>query len=300
MSIRIENLCFSYGDHEVLRNISFCAEYGEFLSVLGPNGVGKSTLFRCMLGLLTPTGGETCIENMPIASMSAEELARHIAYIPQSHHPVFNFSVFDMVLMGTTSQTGAFSSPRKAQILQAEEALEKLGISHLKHRGYGSISGGERQLTLIARAIAQQAKILVMDEPSANLDFGNRIRVMRTVRRLTEEGYCVIQSTHDPDQAYLYSDKLLALYGGEVLAWGTPQETIHNALISTLYGVEVEICSMRSDRVRVCVPAELHTIPGKNKHEKENDNEKQMDLPSAGTVLDAESGSLWRKQQQHG
>lgn len=257
MSICIDDLCFSYGEHEVLKHVSFRAEYGEFLSVLGPNGVGKSTLFRCMLGLLQPTGGETRIDNTPISAMRAEELARHIAYIPQSHHPVFNFSVLDMVLMGTTAQTGAFSSPRKKQLLQAEEALERLGISHLKHRGYGSISGGERQLTLIARAMAQQAKILVMDEPSANLDFGNRLRVMRTVRSLTEEGYCVIQSTHDPDQAYLYSDKLLALYAGQVLAWGTPQETIHSDLISTLYGVEVEICSMRSDTVRVCVPAEL-------------------------------------------
>jgi iron complex transport system ATP-binding protein len=113
-------------------------------------------------------------------------------------------------------------------------ALEKLGISHLKGRDYGSISGGERQLTLIARAIAQQARILVMDEPSSSLDYGNRIRVMQTVRKLTEEGYCVIQSTHDPDQAYLYSDKVLALYDGRVLAFGTPQETIDSRLISTL------------------------------------------------------------------
>lgn len=252
--MNVENLSFSYGTREVLKGVSFTAEYGQFLSVLGPNGVGKSTLFRCMLGLLTPSQGGTSIDGTPIDRMSAAQLARHIAYIPQSHNPVFNFSVFDMVLMGTTAQTGRFSSPGRAQEEQAELALERLGITHLKDRGYGSISGGERQLVLIARAIAQQAKILVMDEPSANLDFGNRIRVMQTVQALTKDGYAVIQSTHDPDQAYLYSDRILALYDGHVLAWGTPRDTICDSLISTLYGVDVEVCSMRGDSVRVCVP----------------------------------------------
>lgn len=253
----VQNLSFAYGDHQVLRDVSFSVDYGEFLSVLGPNGVGKSTLFRCMLGLLTPTSGGASIGGRPVARMSAAELAREIAYIPQSHNPVFNFSVFDMVLMGTTSQTGSFSSPGKKQSALAHQALERLGIAHLADRGYGNISGGERQLVLIARAIAQQARVLVMDEPSANLDFGNRLRVMRTVRDLARDGYAVIQSTHDPDQAYLYSDKILALYAGQVAAFGTPQDTISNSLISTLYGVEVEVCSMRGDEIRVCVPAAL-------------------------------------------
>jgi len=250
----VKDLSFAYSTHEVLKNVSFMAEYGEFLSVLGPNGVGKSTLFRCMLGLLTPTSGGAEIDGKPIASMGAPELARHIAYIPQSHNPVFNFSVFDVVLMGTTAQLGTFSSPGKMQNEQAMHALERLGISHLKDRGYGNISGGERQLVLIARAIAQQAKILVMDEPSANLDFGNRIRVMQTVLSLTKDGYAVIQSTHDPEQAYMYSDKILALYGGRVLKWGAPQETITDSVISQLYGVPVEVCSLREDEFRVCVP----------------------------------------------
>ena len=258
MSIEIENLSFSYGERNVLKNISFRSEYGEFLSVLGPNGVGKSTLFRCMLGLLTPSNGSTRIDGTDISQMDAVRLSRHIAYIPQSHNPVFNFSVFDMVLMGTTAQLGKFSSPGKAQEEQAEAAMDRLGILHLKDRGYSNISGGERQLVLIARAIAQQAKILVMDEPSANLDFGNRIRVMQTVKDLTKDGYAVIQSTHDPDQAYMYSDRILAMYDGQVLAWGTPQETINNDIISTLYGVNVEVNSMRGDAVRVCVPKNIN------------------------------------------
>ena len=257
MSIEANKLCFSYGDHRVLQDISFRAEYGEFLSVLGPNGVGKSTLFRCMLGLLTPSSGTTLVDGTDITQMSPRQLSQKIAYIPQSHNPVFNYSVLDMVLMGTSSQLGRIAVPGPAQHKLAQEALERLGIAELRDRGYGNLSGGERQLVLIARAIAQQAKILMMDEPSASLDFGNRLRVMQTVKGLTRDGYTVIQSTHDPDQAYLYSDKILALYDGQVLAWGAPQDTIQNELISTLYGVDVEVCSLRGDAVRVCVPTQL-------------------------------------------
>ena len=257
MSIVVDKLSFSYGRREVLKNVSFTAEYGQFLSVLGPNGVGKSTLFRCMLGILKPNAGGTVIDGAEVSSMTAAELAGRIAYIPQSHSPVFNFSVFDMVLMGTTAQTGHFSSPGAKQAARVEAALEKLGISYLRDRGCGELSGGERQLTLIARAIAQQAKIFVMDEPSASLDFGNRIRVMQTMRDLAREGYCVIQSTHDPDQAYLWSDKILALHGGGVLACGAPGEIMTSDLISRLYGVGVEVCRVGEGDLRVCIPTHV-------------------------------------------
>jgi len=254
LSITVTNLSFSYGSHEVLKDISFSAQYGQFLSVLGPNGVGKSTLFRCILGLLTPAQGEIVINGEPLSSLPAHELARRIAYIPQSHNPVFNYPVLDMVLMGTTAQIGRFSSPGAAQQALALDAMDRLSITHLKDRPYGELSGGERQLTLIARAMAQQAKILVMDEPSSSLDFGNRIRLMQTIRGLTADGYCVIQSTHDPDQAFLWSDRILALHEGRVLAHGTPKDVLTGALISTLYGVDVEVCPLRNDAVRVCIP----------------------------------------------
>ena len=256
MSVAVQNLCFSYGGDPVLQDVTFRAEYGELWSVLGPNGAGKSTLFRCILGLLRPSSGNICIDGIPISSLSARELARKIAYIPQSHNPAFAFSVLDTVLMGTTAQLGSFESPKQKQIREAEDALEQLGIFHLRDRGYGNISGGEQQLALIARAIAQQAKILIMDEPSASLDFGNRLRVMQTVRALTRDGYTVIQSTHDPDQAYRYSDRILALRGGCVLALGTPSETVTSPLISELYGTGVEVCSIRDDRIRVCISAD--------------------------------------------
>ena len=254
MSLEVKNLSFSYGERQVLRNISFSAEYGEILSVLGPNGVGKSTLFRCMLGLIKPQEGDSLIDGASVQGMTARALSQKIAYIPQSHNPVFNYSVLDMVLMGTTAQMGGFSSPGRAQVKQARETLERLGIGDLAGRGYGNLSGGERQLVLIARAMVQNARILIMDEPSSSLDYGNRHRVMETVRELGRDGYAVIQSTHDPDQAYLYSDKILALYGGQVLAFGTPEETVRADVISGLYGVDVEVCSLREDNIRVCIP----------------------------------------------
>ncbi len=254
MSISIENLNFYYGQRQVLQDISFESASGSFLSVLGPNGVGKSTLFRCMLGLLKPTSGKVLVNGKDVQDLNARELAGQIAYIPQSHSPIFNYTVFDMVLMGTTAQCSGFSSPGKEQKLLAEAALERLGILSLKERPYGNISGGERQLCLIARALAQQAKVLVMDEPSTGLDLGNRIAVMETIRSLVQEGYAVIQSTHDPEQAYLYSDRILALHEGKILSLGSPQEVITSPLISTLYGVNVQVRSMDDDKIRVCVP----------------------------------------------
>lgn len=252
--LEVKNLSFSYGNGSVLQDVSFTAEKGELLSVLGPNGVGKSTLFRCILGLLKFSEGQILVEGENILTMSPGILARKIAYIPQSHDPVFHYSVFDMVLMGTTAQTRLFSSPNGEHKRSVEESLEKLGLSTLADRNYRTLSGGERQLVLIARAMVQKANVLLMDEPSASLDFGNRILVMNRIRELCKEGYCVIQTTHDPEQAYLYSDKILALREGKVLAHGRPRDIFHEALISSLYGVEVEICDIKNDALRVCIP----------------------------------------------
>ena len=252
--VEVKNLTFSYGKQKVLDRVSFTAEAGQLLSVLGPNGVGKSTLFRCMLGLLTPLEGEILVQGERVDVMKPGALAQKIAYIPQSHDPVFHYSVFDMVLMGTTAQTGLFSAPNKEQKHLVSETLERLGLSSLADRSYRTLSGGERQLVLIARAMVQKAKVLLMDEPSASLDFGNRIMVMNRVRELCKEGYCVIQTTHDPEQAYLYSNNILALQKGTVLAHGRPQDVFNEALISALYGIEVEVCHIKNDALRVCIP----------------------------------------------
>ena len=254
MSIEVKNLSFSYGDRPVLHDISFSVGKGEFLSILGPNGVGKSTLFRCVLGLLSGYTGQVLVDGVDARSFSVREAARHIAYIPQSSHPVFNYSVIDIVLMGRTSGLSTFRSPGRKDTEQCLWALEKIGISHLRDRCFHRLSGGEQQLVLIARALVQNAPILMLDEPTANLDFGNQLLVLEQARSLTREGYTVIQTTHHPEQSYMFSDRILAIQKGRVLTEGKTSEVLTEETIRSLYGVNVDVVSLNNDNVRICVP----------------------------------------------
>ena len=260
MSIEVRHLSFSYGSRQVLRDVSFSVGKGRLLSVLGPNGVGKSTLFRCILGLLHGFQGEITVDGTAVSTLGARELARKVAYIPQSNYPAFQYSVFDMVLMGTTAQSRGFSPPGPKQEAAALEALERLDISHLADRSYTRLSGGERQLVLIARALAQQSTVLLMDEPTANLDYGNQIRVLTKVRALADAGYTIVQSTHNPEQSYLFSHQILAMKDGQVLAHGAPGEVMNEDLIRALYGIDAEVVSLRDGRMRVCIPRDLPTF----------------------------------------
>lgn len=257
MSIEVKNLSFSYGARPVLQDVSFTVGKGRLLSVLGPNGVGKSTLFRCILGLVKGYTGEILVDGDPAARLGARELARRVAYIPQSNYPAFNYTVFDMVLMGTTARGGPFSAPGREQEAAALEALERVGAAGLAGRSYTRLSGGERQMVLVARALAQRSPVLLMDEPTANLDYGNQVRVLSKVRRLAEEGYTIVQSTHNPEQSYLFSHEILAMKDGRVLAHGAPGEVLTAELIRRLYGIEVEVERLRGDRMRVCVPRDI-------------------------------------------
>ena len=254
MSIKVENLCFSYGNREVLHDLNFEIPDGCLLNVLGPNGVGKSTLFRCILGLSQNYSGSVLVNGKDMKKLSIKERAREVSYIPQSHSPVYDYEVLDVVLMATGSDLKMLSNPGCAQRQRAYEALERIGIERFAHRHYTQISGGEQQLVLIARAIAQNAKTIVMDEPTSALDYGNTVRVLSCVRQLAREGLSIVQSTHNPDHAFLYSDKTLVLRNGKVDAYGDPRDVITSELISGLYDVEVEVNSLYGDRVRVCVP----------------------------------------------
>lgn len=257
MRIQVDGLGFTYGERSVLREVSFSVEGGRLLSVLGPNGVGKSTLFRCILGLLKGYTGEITIGGDSIRGLGAKEMAKRVAYIPQSNYPAFNYTVFDMVLMGTSARLRQFSPPGKREEEAAWAALERLEIQALASRSYTRLSGGERQLVLIARALAQQSPVLLMDEPTANLDYGNQMRVLTKVRALVEDGYTVVQSTHHPEQAYLFSHEILAMLDGRVAAYGAPKEVLNAELIQALYGIDAEVESLRNDQMRVCIPKNL-------------------------------------------
>ena len=255
MGIEVKNLSFSYKKGiPVLHDVNFQLQSGKFICLLGPNGVGKSTLFKCMLGLLRNYTGEILIDGENTRSLTQKQLARKVAYIPQSTAPVFNYTVADVVLMGTTSLTSGFSSPGEKERVYVTQALETLNIQHLQDRMFMNISGGERQLVLVARALAQQAGILFMDEPTANLDYGNQVRVLEQVRRLSGSGYTVIQSTHNPEQAFLYADEVLAVKDGTIAAHGSPNEVMDAGLIRDLYGIETQVESLMDDRMRVCIP----------------------------------------------
>lgn len=257
MSIEVKHLSFSYGDRPVLHDISFKVNKGEFLSILGPNGVGKSTLFRCMLGLLSGYTGQVLIDGTDTRSFSVRQAARHIAYIPQSSHPIFNYSVFDIVLMGRTSGLSTFQCPKKADTEICEWAMEKVGITRLADRCFHRLSGGEQQLVLIARALVQKTPILMLDEPTANLDFGNQLLVLKQARSLAQEGYTVIQTTHHPEQSFMFSDRILTIQKGTVLCEGKPSEVLTQQTIQALYGVDVNVVSLYEDKARICIPAHI-------------------------------------------
>lgn len=256
MLLEAENLAFSYGGKNVLRGLSFSAGHGELIAVLGPNGVGKSTFFRCLLGFLHPQGGEIRLSGKPIASYSRRELSRLAAYIPQSYSPAFDHTVLDCVLMAKAGSLGAFEKPGEADRQQAMALLEKLGIASLAGRGCRRISGGERQLMLLARALLQDAQLLIMDEPTANLDYGNALRVMATMESLAKQGYTILFSTHDPDQALRSASRVLAMQDGAVLADGTPDVVLTAEILSKLYGVSIHVGTVQtgSGVIPVCVP----------------------------------------------
>ena len=257
MSIEIRRLGFSYGSTDVLHDITFTAADGDIAAVLGPNGVGKSTLFRCVLGFLAPSEGGILVNGKDMRTLDRRAAAREIAYIPQSCVPSFNYTLLEVVMMGLTNQIGVFDAPRPEHKTAALEAMESLGIAHLAHRESGRVSGGERQLALIARALVQRAPVLMLDEPTASLDFGNQLLVLNCARELACEGYTVIQTTHNPEHSYMFSDRILALRGGRVLTEGGPKEVLTPELMRELYGVEVEVSSLFGDRVRVCTPASV-------------------------------------------
>ena len=257
MSIEVKNLSFSYADRPVLHDICFSVGRGEFLSILGPNGVGKSTLFRCILGLLSGYTGQVLVDGTDARSFSVREAARHIAYIPQSSHPIFNYSVFDIVLMGRTSGLSTFRSPGKKDREICQWAMAKVGITHLQERCFHRLSGGEQQLVLIARALVQDAPVLMLDEPTANLDFGNQILVLEQARNLAREGYTVIQTTHHPEQSYQFSDRILAIQKGRVLTEGKPEQVLTEETMKALYGVDVDVVSLYEDHARICIPRNI-------------------------------------------
>jgi iron complex transport system ATP-binding protein len=232
------HISYAYRSTAVLQDISLKLRLGETVSLLGPNGSGKTTLLKILLGLKRPRSGQVLLDGKPLPQVSPRMKATKLAYVPQDHAMAFPYRVLDVVLMGRLPHIGFFSGYRAEDHGQVLQALEKMGIAHLALRPYNEISGGERQLVLIARALAQGARTLIMDEPVSGLDYGNQLLLLSRLRSLSEEGYAVLHSTHYPDHALLISTRVLMLKNGRLIADGKPQDIINEENILGLYEID--------------------------------------------------------------
>jgi len=236
--IRARDLVIGYGQKAISTGISFDLETDEILCLLGPNGSGKSTPFKTLMGLIPAQGGELHIMNKAVQHWPRREFARQVAYVPQAHDGVFPFTVEEIVLMGRTARIGRYSTPGKHDRDVAAHCLQKLNILHLGQRPYTEISGGERQLSLIARAMAQEPKVLIMDEPTASLDFGNQIRVLEHIRQLKNQGMAILLCTHQPEHALKVADRVALFRDGGIHYCGPAHETMTPHRLAWLYDLD--------------------------------------------------------------
>lgn len=256
MKLVVDRLSFGYPhSRPLLKEISFCAESGELISLLGPNGTGKTTLFRCILGQLRASG-EVTLDGQPLSSLSPRQLASRVAYIPQSHSPAFSYPVEEMILMGAAAGLKWFQHPGRTERERLDEVIDSLGLEPLRQRAFDTLSGGEQQLVMMARAMMTDARVWLLDEPAANLDYGNQTRLLLQLQQLAAKGYLLIQSTHSPQQAALYSSRVLALADGKLAGDGEPAKVLDAEMIQTLYGLKVQVCDIPSGgrNVRVFLP----------------------------------------------
>lgn len=241
MKLEIKNASFAYKNGRTLyENVNFSVESGEMISILGPNGAGKTTLLRATMGLLNWKSGGSFLDGDNIADMPASKLWSKIAYVPQAHNRGGSYTVLQSVLLGMTNQIGLFSTPKEKDIRFAEETLDRLHILHLKDRLCNEISGGELQMTMIARSLVSHAGILILDEPESNLDFKNQMIVLDTLTKLSSEGIGVLFNTHYPEHALRRSTKAILIDNGKVQFGATPS-IITEKNIESAFGVKAYI-----------------------------------------------------------
>jgi len=257
MKLEVKEATFSYNGStgNIFENTSFSIKEGDIFCILGPNGCGKTTLLKCIDNLLQIKSGRLLLNDRDVRFLNKTDVAREIGYIPQTHNPTFPFSVLDVVLMGRSPHLGLLASPAKRDIGIAEDAIETLGISHLVGKPYTEISGGERQLVLIARVLAQQPAILLLDEPTSHLDFGNQIRILEIIETVASTGLSIIMTSHFPDHAFLISSKVAIMSKGNFIDMGNPDDVVTEENLEEAYGIKVKVVCVDSGTNRkMCVP----------------------------------------------
>ena len=263
-ALDVRGLTCGYGSTPVLEDVGFSVAAGQVVVLLGPNGVGKTTLFRTVLGFLAPLQGSASVCGHDISALSRRDLATLVAYVPQGHDAAFGFTAREMVLMGRTPALDAFSSPKAADDAIACAVIDRLGLAELAERDCTTLSGGQLQLVLIARALAQQPRLLIMDEPCASLDLGNQVRVLECVRELAASGLAVVVTSHDPNHALMLDAGVVCIARSGIVAHGPARSVLTPELLRGLYGVDVGLGTLHGadGRAQDACVALMHPVDG--------------------------------------
>lgn len=255
--LQVQNAHFHYDSNGMngFQEVNFSLKAGQVMSVLGPNGCGKTTMLKCLLGLYKLQGGNILLDGQELNKMNRGEVARIVGYIPQMHQPAFPFSVLDTVLVGRAPHLGFLESPKEEDMRIAQAAIDALGITHLSDKPYSQLSGGEKQLATFARVMAQRPALLLMDEPTSHLDFGNQIKVLNLVQELASTGMPIVMTSHFPDHAFLTSSKVAIMKKGKFIDFGPPDKVITEQSMEEIYGVKVKVMDVDSSvGYKVCLP----------------------------------------------
>lgn len=251
-ALRVEGIVYGYEPGKpVIRGVSFTGNEGEVIAILGPNGAGKSTLLRLVLGAHEPWRGTIKIYGRDACRMNPRERARIIAWVPQEP-PSIPLSVLEYVLLGRAPHLGFLSIPGKEDIRAAEAVLKGLDMWWARDKPVMSLSGGEKQLVMIAKALVQESRILLLDEPTSHLDIANKIRVLRIIRSIRERGALIVFTTHDPNEAVIAADKTILLSNGVIKKFGPTREVVEPRILSSIYGVELG--SVKIDDLNYILP----------------------------------------------
>lgn len=249
---------------EVLQGVSLAVDDGEVLCLLGSNGVGKTTLLRCILGFERPTAGCVLADGADVGRLSTRERAHHMAYVPQQSSLAFPYTAREVVRMGRISHVagGAGHSAHDDEVV--EESFGRLQVSHLAERRFQEMSGGERQMVLVARALAQEARLLVMDEPTANLDYRNQVKILAAIRSLAGQGLRILMTSHCPDHAFLACSKVALMSAGRIVSLGAPDDVVTSESLTGLYGTPVRVAEadVGGFSVKTCIPLLDAAAPG--------------------------------------